>query len=714
MVELLYLFYSKHLLSLVMPSLRYYYSDTIQSFLNRDPDDIVGKLTVASPHKVDNDTKSSWLDEIAVLKSLLPKYVGKGSVYFEYNIPRMGRRVDVVLLIDGIVFILEFKTGSAQINHREAMIQAWDYALDLKNFQEGSIDRVIIPIAVFKQIPKGERQEKLIRYEDGVYYPQLTQYDLLDSCIENTLSSTKDKEDISLFFNTDDAWANSGYSPTPTIIEAATALYSQHTVEEITRHDGDIEKTIERISHIIDECEKGHKKAICFVTGVPGAGKTLVGLQAAINEFNNGKKAVYLSGNFPLVEVLKEALARDYIKRNKEERKHDKTIQKVTKEEAKSRVKAFIQMIHHYRDNYLIGTKIVDGEVVRDPDFFLSHSDKSYVPVENVAIFDEAQRSWTRSELARFMAEKKRIKDFPYSEPKFLISCMERQPDWGVIICLVGGGQEINKGEAGLKEWIEALSTTFINWHVHISNRLNGKEYMNGQVLEKITHKERIHEEPDLHLDVSMRSYRAEKVSLFVNQLLDLKKSEASESLKELDKYPIVLTRSLEEAKQWLRDHNRGSQRCGLLASSKAERLKAIAVNVKYQPKFINWFLEDETDIRSSNRLEDTLTEFKVQGLEIDWAGIIWDIDMPLGKDGKWRHYYLYQGTRWYRIKKIINQEYQLNAYRVLLTRARQGMVIIVPEGDPEDCTRTPALYDSIFNYLRSVGIKTIEETTKF
>lgn len=691
-----------------MASLRCYYSESIRGFLSRKPDDIVGKLTVASPHQVDNETKSSWLDEIEVLRSVLPDYIDRGSVYFEFDIPRMGRRVDVVLLIGGLLFVLEFKTGTEQINHREAMTQAWDYALDLKNFHEGSIDRLLFPIAVFKSLPRNKKQEVLISYEDGVYFPLLIQYSDLTSCISGIVKQIGGASRKYRFY-CDDEWASSGYSPTPTIIEAATALYSEHTVEEITRHDGDIDKTINRISQIIKECQSEKKKAICFVTGVPGAGKTLVGLQAAMNEFRNGKKAVYLSGNFPLVEVLKEALARDYIKRNKEERKRNKSIAKVTKDDAKSRVKAFIQMIHHYRDNYLVGTKIENGEVVRDPDFFNFHSDRSYVPAENVAIFDEAQRSWTRNELARFMAEKKRIKDFPYSEPKFLVSCMDRQPEWGVIICLVGGGQEINKGEAGLQEWIAALSTTFTDWQVYISNKLDGREYMNGKILENLSHKERIHEEPDLHLSVSMRSFRAEKVSLFVHQLLELDTKGASDTLKELDKYPIVLTRSLERAKQWLREHNRGSQRCGLLASSKAERLKAISVNVRYQPNFINWFLEDESDIRSSNRLEDTLTEFKVQGLEIDWAGVIWDIDMPMEKDGQWHHYYLHGGTKWHKINKNINQDYQLNAYRVLLTRARQGMVIVVPEGDLTDSTRDPQLYDTTYDYLKSLGLKSID-----
>jgi len=696
-----------------MPMLRYYYSDSISDFLSTESDAIIGRLTRASAHDVNGETLSSWLAEIGVLKSILSQYEKRGSVYFEYSIPRMGHRVDVALLIDGIVFILEFKTGSEQVNYREAMIQAWDYALDLKNFHEGSFNRKLIPIAVFQRLSKSKRQEDLCPYEDGVYFPILTNYSNLELVINNVLSACMSGSSEEKGTAADMIWAKSGYSPTPTIIEAATALYSHHSVEEITRHDGDIDLTIQKISEIIESCRINGQKAICFVTGVPGAGKTLVGLQTAMKEFDNGNKAVYLSGNYPLVEVLKEALARDYIKRNNEERKQDESVNKVTKKEAIGRVKAFIQMIHHYRDNYLVGTKIVKGEIVMNPDYFVSKTDASFIPVERVAIFDEAQRSWTKKELARFMKSKNKISNFPYSEPKFLISCMDRQPDWGVIVCLVGGGQEINKGEAGMQEWIAALNTSFPHWHVYVSNRLVDKEYMDGAGLDCISNKDRVHEEPKLHLSVSMRSFRAEKVSLFIHQLLDLKVADASETLKSLDKYPIVLTRSLDAAKIWLRRHTRGSQRCGLLASSKAERLKSISVNVRYQPKFINWFLEDERDIRSSNRLEDTLTEFKVQGLEIDWAAVIWDIDMPLGKDGEWQHYYIHGGTKWNRIKKPVNQAYQLNAYRVLLTRARQGMVIVVPEGDVTDPTRNPALYDSVFNYLKLIGIKCINDANE-
>jgi len=693
-----------------MSTTRYYFHDTIDGFLSRESNSILGKMASSSSHNVDIATRDSWIAEIAIMKDVLQGYEGRGSIFFEYSIPRMGRRVDVILLLDGIVFVLEFKTGSEQKNTRAAMVQAWDYALDLKNFQEGSIDRFIFPIAVFKKISDSSNILSINEFENGVFYPQLVNYSNLGRCIFSNISSINNCSP-SFICQTDLDWARSGYSPTPTIIEAATALYSNHTVEDITKHGGDIDATINKISEIVNECETHHKKAICFVTGVPGAGKTLVGLQTAINEFKNGKKAVYLSGNFPLVEVLQEALARDYVERSKEEYKNGLIGKKSTKADAKSKVKAFIQMIHHYRDEYLIGTKIENGEVVPISGFDYSKTKSnfdeslpaSYIPRDTVAIFDEAQRSWRKDALVKFMNDKKHIPDFPYSEPEFLISCMNRRQDWGVIICLVGGGQEINKGEAGLEEWIKAINRKFTDWEVYISNKITDKEYMGGDVIPKIEKQSRVHTESNLHLSVSMRSFKAEKVSTFVHHVLDLNISAAKETFKELDKYPIVLTRSLDTAKQWLRSHTGGSQRCGLLASAKAERLKAISVNVRYQPNFVNWFLEDESDIRSSNRLEDTLTEFKVQGLEIDWAGVIWDADMRLEKDMQWHHYYLNGGSRWNNIRLKENQDYQLNAYRVLLTRARQGMVIVVPNGDPTDSTRKTEFYDLTYQYLEEI-----------
>lgn len=687
-----------------MAAKRYYYSDTITDFLQKEDMVVIGKLALAYSHDINDETKMSWLEELRVMRSVLKNYKNRGSVYFEYNIPRMGRRADVIVLIDDVVFVIEFKTRKSKFTH-EAVTQVWDYALDLKNFQEGSRNRIMIPVLVAPSEKDKNCQIELSHFEDLVYNPLQVNEKLLSVAIENVVTTIADK--AVFLASKDDAWAKSGYEPTPTIIEAAIALYEENTVEDITRHDGDIDATAVCLERIINECREKRQKAICFVTGVPGAGKTLIGLQTAISQFEKNEKAVYLSGNYPLVEVLQEALTRDYVRRCKEEGN------RCTKAEAKSKVKAFIQMIHHYRDLYLEGTEVKDNKIIPIEGYFQSHSDKAYVPTEHVAIFDEAQRAWTREELARFMKEKKSIKNFPYSEPEYLMSCMDRQADWGLVVCLIGGGQEINKGEAGIVEWLSSINRSFERWHVYMSDKLSDKEYAEGKALDMLQIDEsQIHVESALHLSVSMRSFRAEKVSLFVHQLLNLQKEEASSTLRELTNYPIVLTRSLDKAKQWLKSHARGSERYGLLASSKAERLKAISINVRYQPDFVHWFLEEDTDIRSSNALEDTLTEFKVQGLEIDWACVAWDADLRLNDDHtKWQHYQLRSGTKWQNINKPINREYQINAYRVLLTRARQGMVLVVPNGDygvPPDETRKPEWYDGIYNYLKDIGIKEI------
>lgn len=690
-----------------MATLRYYYSDTISMFLNRNTNEIIGELTLASQHDINDDTSNSWVEEIESLRNVLAPYKDRGSVYFEYNIPRMGRRVDVILIIDELIFVLEYKTSDRTFTHA-ARSQVWDYALDLKNFQEGSLDRIIVPVLVAPSEKNKHCSFNLRCFEDDVYEPLQTNNNRLGEAISIPLANiphtTVAHSDVR-----DEQWAKSGYEPTPTIIEAAVALYEENTVEDITKHGGDIDKASAELSRIIDYCRENQRKAICFITGVPGSGKTLIGLNTAIDQFNRGEKAVYLSGNFPLVEVLQEALTRDFIRREKVKAKQEGR-KSCTKEEAKSKVKAFIQMIHHYRDLYLEGTEVVGTKIRPIEGYFQSHTDKAFIPAEHVAIFDEAQRAWTGDELKRFMREKKGIKNFPYSEPEYLISCMDRQLDWGVVVCLIGNGQAINKGEAGLTEWIESISRSYQDWDVYMSEYLIDSGDVSKAELALV--KQQLKPCEDLHLKMSMRSFRSEKVSIFVNQLLALKQEDAAATLKELGNYPIVLTRSLETAKQWLRDHARGSERFGLLASSKAERLKAISINVRYQPDFVHWFLEDDSDIRSSNALEDTLTEFKVQGLEIDWACVAWDADLRLNKEHTaWQHFQLRSGTKWQNINKPINQEYQINAYRVLLTRARQGMVIVVPDGDhgvPPDETRKPEWYDGIYNYLKKIGITEI------
>ncbi len=686
-----------------MATTRYYYSSAISEFIREEEDSIIGKLTGSSQHDINPKTANAWKEEISSLREVLSKYknTDRGSIYLEYNIPRMGHRVDTIILIDGIVFILEYKTGGQTFN-QSARNQVWDYALDLKNFHADSKDRILVPIVVVPNSPDNHCSIELRSSTDKVYEPLFTNTRQLGIVIQNILDQATVQPS-----QTDDAWANSGYEPTPTIIEAAIALYEKHNVADITKSGGDIEKTSKVLSQIIDHCRSERRKAICFITGVPGAGKTLIGLNTAIEQSSKEGKAVYLSGNFPLVEVLQEALTRDYIERKRFIESNEEKKTRTKKGDAKRKVKAFIQMIHHYRDQYLEGVDITLEDIKRRP----GGTDEAYIPTEHVAIFDEAQRAWTKEELQRFMREKKNIQNFPYSEPEYLISCMDRQRDWGVVVCLVGNGQSINKGEAGLKEWIESILRRYRSWDVYISQAILESGELSQEQITDIQPQLKLREE--LHLEMSMRSFRSESVSLFINQLLDLKVEKAKSTLSELieNKYPIVLTRSLERAKRWLRSKKRGNERIGLLASSKAERLKAISINVKYSPNFVHWFLENSQDIRSSDTLEDALTEFEVQGLEIDWACVAWDADLRINMTGNaWEHFQLRGGNKWQNINKPANQEYQINAYRVLLTRARQGIVVLIPEGDDADTTRKREWYDRTYNYLKGIGIPEIRD----
>jgi hypothetical protein len=380
------------------------------------------------------------------------------------------------------------------------------------------------------------------------------------------------------------------------------------------------------------------------------------------------------------VKILREAISRDKVRQEKERGV------KITKGKVMHTVKVRIQNVHNFRDECL---------VTPGP------------PIEHVAIFDEAQRAWDLEQTQNFMKQKKHYPNFKKSEPEFLISCLDRHPDWAVIVCLVGGGQEINTGEAGISEWIDSLDKSFHDWNVYISSMLTDSEYGTEKELEKIKSRSNVRYEDKLHLSVSMRSFRAENVSLLVKELLDLKPYESHKNLAKVEnKYPIVITRDLSKAKEWLRKQARGSERYGIIVSSQAERLKPYAIDIKSPMDPIHWFLEGKEDVRSSYYLEDVATEFHVQGLELDWACITWDADFRY-YHGSWDHH-SFCGSKWKNIKKVERRNYLKNAYRVLLTRARQGMVVVVPKGDIDDPTRKPEFYDSTYQYLMDIGFKTI------
>jgi hypothetical protein len=656
---------------------REYYADSIINFLNTSSDEILGRLSRNNDFALEQTQRDAWLEEIVILQKALQSFYG--SIYFEYSIPRMGKRIDVVVIIGSAIFVLEFKVGEKEFTSY-AIDQVFDYALDLKNFHESSHTEYIAPILIATNAPRSMVAISATPQNDKLFFPVLCNADSLEDVIRGVLNFTEGAEINSA------EWEQGRYSPTPTIVEAAMALYGGHTVENISRSDAsatNLSQTSQVVSEIIRSSKEHSQKSICFVTGVPGAGKTLVGLNVATQHINKDTDlySVFLSGNGPLVSILREALARDRVEREKKEGR------KLKKGEALSEVKMFIQNVHNFRDACLV--------------------DQHNPPVEHVALFDEAQRAWGLDQTVNFMHRKKNTPNFAQSEPEFLISCLDRHPDWATVVCLVGGGQEIHTGEAGISEWIDALNRSFPDWHIYISPRLADTEYDATRVLQEIQTRPNVVHKDELHLGISMRSFRAEDVSLFVKQMLDIEPEEARATLLKVEpKYPIVITRDLARAKQWLKENARGSERYGLLVSSQAERLKPDAIDVRYEIDPVHWFLDGKEDVRSSYYLEDAATEFQVQGLELDWSCVVWDADFRFSKKG-WEHK-SFRGSHWNNIKKEERKKYLKNAYRVLLTRARQGMVIVVPKGDSEDPTRNSDFYDATYEYLKEIGLREI------
>ncbi len=655
---------------------RAYYAASIDAFRVDSDDTILGRLAASSSFAIEPAQRDAWLAQIAIMRAALAQASGQGLIAFEFAVPRMGKRIDVVLVLEAAVYVLEFKVGLREFTS-DALNQVWDYALDMKNFHSTSHHATIVPVLVATAAVDGGVQAVIASDHDGVVRPLRATAGTLAELLR-TVGALCAGDSIDA-----QQWAAGRYSPTPTIIEAALALYSGHRVEDISRREAEainLTQTTAQIEEVIRKARAGPHKAICFVTGVPGAGKTLVGLDVATKHHNKASElySVFLSGNGPLVKILCEALARDSARRSKQ------AGEPMSLKAARREVNAFVQNVHHFRD-----------QCIRDV---------PAPPPEHVALFDEAQRAWNKEQTAAFMQRKKGHANFAMSEPAFLVSCMDRHADWAVIVCLVGGGQEINTGEAGIGEWLRAIRSDFPHWHVHLSPHLTDSEYAAGDALGLLAGHAHLQTHDSLHLSVSMRSFRAEHVSAWVKAVLDIDRVTAASSFASIrDRYPVVLTRDLSKAKAWLRERARGNERYGLVASSQAQRLKPHAIDVRVDIDPVHWFLHPREDVRSSYYLEDAATEFDVQGLELDWACVVWDGDYRYSTGG-WQHW-SFRGTRWQRINKDDRKAYLKNAYRVLLTRARQGMVVVVPAGDTADPTRSPGMYDATFEYLRELGV---------
>ena len=654
---------------------RAYYSASVEEFLAALPLLVLGSLTANAEFDVDQSQKLAWERQIEILRRSLR--AASGHLFLEFTIPRMGRRVDALLLLDWGALLIEFKVGETR-HSKAAESQAWDYAIDLRNFHESSHDLTIVPVVVSTDAPRfpGTRLQGL---REGVHAPLFTNAEGLEEVLRTCATELPDRpRDVA-------TWVRGSYRPTPTIIEAAQALYSRHEVEEIARSDAgarNLAITARRIDELADRARDEARKIICIVTGVPGAGKTLVGLNTATrrSDRKDPTHAVFLSGNGPLVAVLREALTRDEYERQKTAGSRPR------KGEIGESVKAFIQNVHHFRDEGL-------------------RSDRP--PADHVVIFDEAQRAWDLAKTAQFMKTKKKLADFRQSEPEFLLRYLDRHPDWAFVVCLVGQGQEINDGEAGMSEWLAALEAGPLrNWDVVVSPEFEA-EAGGRRAAARVAEGGRLRVDPALHLGVSMRSFRAENVSAFVHAVLDVDQNGAKARLSEFhERYPVVISRDLAAAKAWVRERARGSERYGLLASSEAQRLKPEAVDVRAKIDPVHWFLNDRQDTRSSWYLEDAATQFQVQGLELDWACVTWDADLQF--DGADWKFHTFHGSRWKTVRQQRKRQYLKNAYRVLLTRARQGMVVFIPKGDRSDHTRLPEFYDGTFEFLAGLGIPVV------
>ncbi len=666
-----------------------YFRSTVRGFIETSPSEVLTSLTLryASDDfaEMRSELPLTWWDDLDSLRSALIQVeqerpdAAVWPVMLEFTIPRKGKRLDVVLLTGGEIVVLECKTG---LPTSEAIRQVEEYALLLHYFHKGSDRQRIVPIVVSRANldPPGliGRREALRQDELGFetlpsYWIRPTQvcsWSGLPELLAGLESTVVGPIDGS-------TWDSAAYCPTPTIIEAALALKSGLAVGDIARSEAaekDIADVTSAIQNIVEEARCDHHHAICFLTGVPGSGKTLVGLSLAHLSESRTDAIHFMSGNGPLVSVLQEVFRRHAMEKG------------VPSGDARIEAQTLIEDVHRFAKEY-------------------SENDRHRAPSNHVAVFDEAQRAWD-------LAQSKRKFNRTKSEPEMLLGIMERHEDWACVIALVGGGQEIHDGEAGLEEWGKALSTSAKPWIIYASPEVieGGTSTADHRLFGKGSEPREVRRSEMLHLRTSNRSLRADHLAEWVNAVL-AGDEEAAADVKIAEKFPIFLSRSLEQTRSKLRHEALGNSRLGLVGSSGADRLRAegLEPNSSFHRDYPwhHWYLARREDVRSSYACEVFATEFEIQGLELDWIGLCWGGDLIWSKSG-WVLRKFWQGgvPKWIRIKDPIKQNFRTNAYRVLLTRARQGTVIYVPTGDPLDSTRLTSEMDRTAEYLIRCGVR--------
>jgi hypothetical protein len=648
------------------------YETRVTDFLTDEEDLIVGRLAGITRHgisEVSAEQIEAWRSQVPILRDALSRDCARTwHLLLEFRIPRRGKRIDAVILAGSLVLVLEFKCGARQYLG-DGILQVEDYCLDLRDFHSASRRHTIVPILIathaqLTSSPAGRPFDAVapVWRSNGAFLGEILE--------QATARYGADGGEPIIPAD----WDRAEYLPTPTIIEAAQLLYSGQNVREVSRcHAGaeNLTKTAEAVADAIRIAREDEHKIICFVTGVPGAGKTLAGMNVIHDRgLHEGTLGAFLSGNGPLVRVLSEALSRDHSERTA-----------TPLAESRRRVSTFIQNVHSFID---------------------AHHPSVEAPPDRLIVFDEAQRAWSAEQSNRKF--KRNV-----SEPEIMLEIMSRHQGWAVIVALIGSGQEINTGEAGLSEWGRALLRHAGGWKIFISPELTTSTTLYGDGLfENSAEALQMVESPFLHLDVSIRSYKAQAVSDFVAHLLLFDVEAARRCLEICQEFPIVFTRDLGVAKRWLRRRQRGTRRVGLVASSGGRRLRAHGLDVRTELDVENWFLNGKDDVRSSHYLETPATEFGIQGLELDWTAVCWDLDL-FPDQANWIAG-AFKGTKWQKVHDSTRRRYVINKYRVLLTRAREGMIIWVPEGDTADWTRPVMSYDAIADYLASCGIPICRE----
>ena len=661
-----------------------FYRSTVRDLLSVSAEELLSRLTKAYATsgftRQYTDQTLTWERDLESLRTTLGECARQlpwaldWGVLIEYTIPRKESRIDAVLLIGDRIVILEAKSGSVSL---QAKRQIEEYALLLHYFHKGSAQRHIVPILVS---PDAE-EPSLNELRQAEMFPQLARYWIAEvmqtpwSYLATVFLLIAEEGGQQIDSGT---WNDSPYHPIPTIIEAAKQLRTGLAIRDIALSEAsehEIEMVRDTIQGFIDEARVQRHHTICFLTGVPGSGKTLVGLSLAHLDGVDTSEAVhFMSGNGPLVKVLQHLFTQ-------EGRKQGHSVP-----DARVRARALIENVHVFARCY-------------------TEEDLS-CPSNHAVIFDEAQRAWNRT-------QNKRKFNRDYSEPEMLLNIMERHQDWAAVIALVGGGQEINDGEAGLEEWGKALSERFNEWTIYASPEVlkGGPSTANHRLFAPDVSSRNVQTSSALHLRTSNRSLRAEKLATWVNHVLDGKPDDAG-SLRITERFPIFLSRDLTEVKANLRLHCRGNSRLGLVGSSGAQRLRSEGLepssSFHAEYPWEHWYLADPTDVRSSNQCEVFATEFEIQGLELDWIGVCWGGDFVWSNERRtWqlRNFRPGSANRWINIKKADKIAFRRNAYRVLLTRARQGMILFVPIGSHDDPTTCPDECNATADYLIRCGV---------